>query len=89
MRLMSCYRTIGHLQSLARCDGRTLTLVLNIHSLLRQIFDNPKNVYGFASMKNDNGFFNGRAPLDVMVQGDLASLYETLKHVEALHAISQ
>lgn len=66
-----------------------ISLVLNIHSLLRQIFDNPKNVYGFASMKNDNGFFNGRAPLDVMVQGDLASLYETLKHVEALHAISQ
>ena len=25
MRLMSCYRTIGHRRSLARCDGRTLT----------------------------------------------------------------
>ena len=29
MRLMSCYRTIGHLQSLARCDGRTLTDAIN------------------------------------------------------------
>ena len=26
---MSCYRTIGHLQSLARCDGRTLTDAIN------------------------------------------------------------
>ena len=25
MRLMSCYRTIGHRRSLARCDGQTLT----------------------------------------------------------------
>lgn len=65
-----------------------ISLVLNIHSLLRQIFENPKNVYGFPSMKNDNAFFNGRTPLEVMEQGDLVSLYETFKHIEALQALS-
>lgn len=61
-----------------------ISLVLNIHSSLRLIFDNPDNVYGFVGMKNDNEFFNGRSPLGIMAQGDFISLYETFKHIESL-----
>ena len=61
-----------------------ISLVLNIHSALRSIFDNPDNVYGFAGMRNDNHFFNGRSPLEVMAQGDLVSLHETFRCIDSL-----
>ncbi len=46
-----------------------ISLVLNIHSTLRLIFDNPDNIYGFVGIEDDNGFLNGRSPLEVMAQG--------------------
>ena len=61
-----------------------ISFVLNIHAALRVIFDNPENVYGFPAMANDNEFFNGRAPLEVMSQGDMISLYETFRRIDAL-----
>lgn len=61
-----------------------ISFVLNIHAALRTVFDNPDNVYGFPSMNNDNEFFNGRKPLDIMAQGDFVSLYETFRRVDAL-----
>lgn len=61
-----------------------ISLVLNIHAALRLVFDNPENVYGFPSMENRNEFFNGRAPLDIMAQGDMISLYETFRRIDTL-----
>ena len=61
-----------------------ISMVLNIHATLRLVFDNPENVYGFPSMENRNEFFNGRAPLDIMAQGDMISLYETFRRIDAL-----
>ncbi|MDQ0652737.1 antitoxin Xre-like helix-turn-helix domain-containing protein [Pseudomonas cedrina] len=61
-----------------------ISFVLNIHAALRLVFDNPENVYGFASMANDNSFFNGRTPLEVMAQGDMISLYETYRRIDVL-----
>ena len=61
-----------------------ISFVLNIHEVLRQIFDNPKNVYGFPAMANDNSFFNGRSPLEIISQGDMISLYETYRRIDAL-----
>ncbi len=61
-----------------------VSLVLNIHSALRLIFDNPQNVYGFARMANDNEFFAGRSPLEIMAQGDMISLYETFRRIDTL-----
>lgn len=58
--------------------------MLNIHSALRVIFDNPENLYGFMAMANHNPFFQGRTPLEVMSQGDFVSLYETFKRIDAL-----
>jgi hypothetical protein len=61
-----------------------ISFVLNIHGALRTIFDNPANVYGFPALDNHNEFFNGRKPLDVMAQGDMVSLYETFRRIDAL-----
>ncbi|MNH14465.1 hypothetical protein D3C79_740570 [compost metagenome] len=61
-----------------------ISFVLNIHATLRLVFDNPGNVYGFASMANDNEFFNGRSPLEIMAQGDMISLYETFRRIDML-----
>ncbi len=61
-----------------------ISFVLNIHAALRLVFDNPENVYGFVSMANRNEFFNGRAPLDIIAQGDMISLYETFRRIDAL-----
>lgn len=62
-----------------------ISLVIGIHGLLRSIFSNQDNVKGFPSFKNDNAFFWGRAPLEIMAQGGLISLYETYRRVEQLH----
>ncbi|UTW09835.1 antitoxin Xre-like helix-turn-helix domain-containing protein [Pseudomonas benzenivorans] len=61
-----------------------ISFVLNIHATLRLVFDNPENVYGFPAMANRNEFFNGRAPLEVMAQGDMISLYETFRRIDTL-----
>ncbi|WP_312931816.1 antitoxin Xre-like helix-turn-helix domain-containing protein [Pseudomonas sp.] len=60
------------------------SLVLNIHASLRTLFDNPDNVYGFMRMANDNLFFAGRAPLEVMAEGSFIHLYETFRHIDGL-----
>jgi len=61
-----------------------ISYVLNIHATLRLIFDNPDNVYGFVKLPNNNAFFNGRPPLDVMADGSFASLYETFRRIDGL-----
>lgn len=61
-----------------------LGLVLGIHAALRTIFDNPANVRGFPRFKNENPFFEGRSPLEIMSQGDMISLYETYRRIEQL-----
>ena len=61
-----------------------ISFVLNIHATLRFVFDNPENVYGFPMMANENEFFNGRTPLDIMSQGDMISLYETFRRIDML-----
>ncbi len=67
------------------CDQlERASIVLNCHASLRLVFDNPVNVYGFVGMENHNDFFNGRKPLEIMAQGDLLSLFETYKRIDAL-----
>lgn len=61
-----------------------ISIVLNIHAILREAFENPLNVYGFPGMKNDNPFFCGKSPIEMMAQGDMKSLKDTLDQVESL-----
>ena len=58
-----------------------LGMVLGIHASLRAVFDNPANVQGFLSLKNDNPFFEGRSPIEIMASGDIIALYETYKRI--------
>lgn len=61
-----------------------ISFVLNMHGALRTIFDNPENVYGFMRMANDNAFFLGRPPLEVMASGDIVAVYETFRRIDVL-----
>lgn len=61
-----------------------ISIVLNIHAALRSVFDSPDNIYGFPSMENRNSFFNGRTPLEIIAQGDMISLYETVRRIDTL-----
>jgi hypothetical protein len=60
-----------------------MSLILNIHQALRLIFNNPENVYGFMSMKNNNPFFNGSRPIDA-AKTDVIGLYETFRNIDGL-----
>ena len=80
-------------QSLAKADKGVrldrdqltrISLILNIHAALRQKFSNPDNTYGFMGMQNNNEFFNGRSPLEVIESGDIIDLYETFKRIQAV-----
>ncbi|CCN51198.1 conserved hypothetical protein [Vibrio nigripulchritudo MADA3029] len=61
-----------------------ISLVLNIHGVLRTVFNNPELVYGFMTSQNHNTFFEGRAPIDVIEGGNFGSLYDVYHRVNAL-----
>ncbi len=63
-----------------------ISYLLNIHSHLRILFDNSNNVYGFMSMANDNPYFNGKSPLELISTGNFGALYETAKRIDALRS---
>lgn len=77
-------REAGWSVSLDTDQMQRISLVLNMHAALRLVFDNPQNLYGFVAMANHNEFFNGRTPLEIMAQGDMISLYETFRRLDAL-----
>lgn len=61
-----------------------LSYLLNIHQVLRTLFANHENVYGFVRLPNHNAFFNGASPMDVMSNGRVASLYEVHRQLDGL-----
>ena len=61
-----------------------VSYILNIHQALKMIFSNAENVYGFVSMPNNNPYFNGKAPLEIMASGSLAALYEVYNRIDSL-----
>lgn len=70
---------------LSHDQAERISYILNMHAALRMAFDNPENVYGFMSMENNNPFFNGRTPINIISSGDFGALYEVFKRVEALN----
>jgi hypothetical protein len=66
--------------------GMVIGATLGIAGGTRTVFDNPDNVYGFTSKINHNDFFNGRSPLEILSQGDMISLYETFRGINALRS---
>jgi uncharacterized protein (DUF2384 family) len=63
-----------------------ISYLLNIHALLRTIFENPDNIYGFVRMPNRSTFFGGKAPMDIMSSGLMTALYEVYKHLDAIRS---
>lgn len=63
-----------------------ISYLLNIHAALRVIFSNPENLYNFMSMPNQNPYFKGRPPLEMIATGRFAALYETAKRIDALRS---
>jgi hypothetical protein len=61
-----------------------ISFILNIHAACGILFDNPENRYGFMGLKNNNGYFAGRAPIDVITSGNILDIFETFKHIDGL-----
>jgi uncharacterized protein (DUF2384 family) len=61
-----------------------ISYLLNIHAVLRMLFENPENVYGFVRMPNHNPFFNGKAPIEILSTGLMSALYEVHRHLDAI-----
>jgi len=61
-----------------------LSVIFEMNSYLNKIFENPKNIAGFMSMKNDNDYFEGSTPLEKISDGTYASLRECAKRLQAL-----
>jgi Protein of unknown function (DUF2384) len=61
-----------------------ISYLLNIHAILRMLFENPENVYGFMRMPNHNAFFNGKAPMEILSSGLVSALYEVHRHLDAI-----
>lgn len=58
--------------------------VVNIHFALRSLFSNKLNVYGFMKMRNNNEFFAGRAPIELIEQGCLEDLKNTSNFISSI-----
>lgn len=63
---------------------KRISLILNIHSSLRVIFDNTDNLYEFMKMKNHNAGFDGRAPLEIIQDSDIQALVFVAAQVAGL-----
>lgn len=61
-----------------------ISYLLNIHAVLRLLFENPENVYGFVRLPNHNEFFNGKAPMEILSSGLMSALYEVHQHLDAI-----
>ena len=71
-------------QTLSEEQQFRLSYILRIHGALRLQFDNPKNIYGFMSFKNQNKPFNGNRPLDLISTGNINDLKNICESIEAL-----
>ncbi|OBU16349.1 hypothetical protein AYY19_04105 [Photobacterium aquimaris] len=61
-----------------------VSCILNMHQALRFVFSNPANISNFMGMKNNNDYFAGRSPLEIIESGKFGDLYEVARRVDAL-----
>ena len=61
-----------------------VSYILNMHQALRIVFSNPVNISDFMGMKNNNDYFAGRSPLEIIESGKFGDLYEVARRVDAL-----
>ena len=61
-------------------------LIIEIDQNLHLAFNNPKNIYGFMNMESHNPYFEGRKPLDMIVNGDIETMKAVADRVKFLHS---
>lgn len=82
------YSTLGRYMKtpekarLSRDQQTRLSYILNIYRLIRMAFNNQANVDNFMSLENHNGQFNGRRPLDLLLEGSIENIRDTYRHIE-------
>jgi hypothetical protein len=64
-----------------------ISYLLHIHQTLRLVFSNPVNVSVFMSSVNDNDFFAGRTPLEIIGSGNFVDLHEVARRIASLQDI--
>jgi len=89
MKKSAMYNKLGDAEEkkpirLERDQLDRVSYILNIHQALAMVFSNNENVYGFVNMPNQNPYFNGKTPLEIMAAGSLPSLYEVYNRIDAL-----
>lgn len=70
-------------------QGSTLErclLIIEIDQSLHLAFNNSKNIYGFMNMENYNPYFEGRKPLDMIANGDIATMKAIADRVKFIHS---
>ncbi|MCP8900053.1 hypothetical protein [Gilvimarinus xylanilyticus] len=65
--------------------GKKLEYIELINETLRMMFENPQNVDGFMQMKNFNAPFNGRRPIDLLLEGDVDAFERVWR---SLHSVA-
>lgn len=71
---------------LGRDQFDRVSYILNIHQALKLLFSNEENAYGFVNMPNNNPYFNGKTPMEIMSSGSMASLYEVYRRIDSLRS---
>lgn len=66
---------------LSRDQQTRLSYFLNIYQLIRTMFNNQTNVDNFISLKNHNGMFKGRHPIDLLLEGCIENIRDTYRHI--------
>ncbi|WMN60697.1 hypothetical protein NI389_05180 [Pseudoalteromonas xiamenensis] len=69
---------------LSRDQQTRLSYILNIYQLIRMSFNNQANVDNFMSLKNYNGQFKGRRPIDMLLEGSIENMRDTYRHIDSL-----
>ena len=67
---------------LSRDQQTRLSYMLNLYRLIRLAFNNQANVDNFMSLKNHNGQFNGRRPIDLLLEGSIENIRDTYQQIE-------
>ncbi len=81
------YKSHPELTKLSDDQMERISYLLNIHAALRMVFSNPQNVSGFMGRANNNDFFAGRAPLEIISSGRFSDLYEVARRVSSLQGV--
>ena len=61
-----------------------ISKVIQMDEDLHMAFSNPKNIYGFMRMINNNVYFEGRTPLSIIETGSLQDLKDVASRIHAL-----